>query len=57
MVGCMNGTSLAMAPAAILAQGARFVDLDSPIELAADRNPGVTYCGDLLQSPPRALWG
>ena len=41
MVGCMVATSLAMAPALILAQGAAFVDLDGPLLLARDRQPGL----------------
>ena len=45
MVGCMVGTSLAMAPAVLLAQGADFVDLDGPLLLARDRTPGLTYRG------------
>ena len=57
MVGCMVGTSLAMAPAVLLAQDADFVDLDGPLLLARDRLPGLTY-GDSLVSPPeRELWG
>ena len=43
MVGCMVATSLAMAPALILAQGADWVDLDGPLLLARDRVPGLTY--------------
>ena len=41
MVGCMVATSLAMAPALILAQGAEFVDLDGPLLLQRDREPGL----------------
>ena len=43
MVGCMVGTSLAMAPAVLLAQGADFVDLDGPLLLARDRAPALAY--------------
>ncbi len=57
MIGCMVGTSLAMAPAALLAGAARFVDLDGPLLLARDRTPGITYHGSLMLPPPRALWG
>jgi L-alanine-DL-glutamate epimerase-like enolase superfamily enzyme len=57
MVGCMVGTSLAMAPAVLLAQGAEFVDLDGPLLLAVDREPGLTYEGSLVSPPSRALWG
>ena len=45
MVGCMVSTSLAMAPAMLLAQGADFVDLDGPLLLARDREPGLRYEG------------
>ncbi|TGP26545.1 MULTISPECIES: N-acetyl-D-Glu racemase DgcA [unclassified Mesorhizobium] len=57
MVGCMVGTSLAMAPAVLLAQGADFVDLDGPLLLARDREPGLAYQGSLVSPPGRALWG
>ena len=57
MVGCMLGTSLAMAPAFFVAQGAGFVDLDGPLLLAADRVPPIRYEGSVMQVPDRALWG
>ena len=57
MVGCMVATSLAMAPALILAQGAEYVDLDGPLLLARDRQPGLTYVGSMIEPPPAALWG
>ncbi len=57
MVGCMVGTSLAMAPAVLLAQGADFVDLDGPLLLARDREPALAYSGSLVFPPERALWG
>ena len=58
MVGCMLGTSLAMAPAILVAQGARFVDLDGPLLLAEDRDPGLEYHPDGRVEPPSpALWG
>jgi L-alanine-DL-glutamate epimerase-like enolase superfamily enzyme len=57
MVGCMLATSLAMAPAMLLAQFASFVDLDGPLLLKEDRLPGITFDGSLMQPPPRALWG
>jgi L-alanine-DL-glutamate epimerase-like enolase superfamily enzyme len=57
MVGCMVGTSLGMAPALILAQGADFVDLDGPLLLAADRSPGLVYDGSTVLPPVPALWG
>ena len=58
MVGCMLATSLAMAPALLVAQGARFVDLDGPLLLAGDREPGLDYNPDGRVAPPSsALWG
>jgi L-alanine-DL-glutamate epimerase-like enolase superfamily enzyme len=57
MVGCMVGTSLAMAPAVLLAQDADFVDLDGPLLLARDRRPGLVYQGSLVSPPDTALWG
>jgi L-Ala-D/L-Glu epimerase len=57
MVGCMVGTSLAMAPAFFLAQGTRYVDLDGPLLLAKDRQPGLHYAGSQIFPPDGALWG
>jgi L-alanine-DL-glutamate epimerase-like enolase superfamily enzyme len=57
MVGCMVGTSLSMAPALILAQNADFVDLDGPLLLARDRNPGLIYRGAVVEPPRPELWG
>ncbi len=57
MAGCMVGTSLAMAPAALIGQMADFVDLDGPLLLARDREPGLVYEGSTLLPPPPALWG
>jgi L-alanine-DL-glutamate epimerase-like enolase superfamily enzyme len=57
MIGCMVGTSLAMAPALLLANEATFVDLDGPLLLARDRAPGLTYEGSLVMPPPPELWG
>ncbi|MDX1604808.1 MAG: N-acetyl-D-Glu racemase DgcA [Candidatus Competibacterales bacterium] len=57
MVGCMLGTSLAMAPAVLLAQGADYVDLDGPLLLAEDRCPGLEIRGSRIEPPPPALWG
>ena len=57
MVGCMVGTSLAMAPAVLLAQGAEFVDLDGPLLLARDRVPGLVYDGAVVSPPEPELWG
>lgn len=55
--GCMVATSLSMAPAVLLAQGARFADLDGPLLLARDRDPGLRYDGSLIYPPDPALWG
>ena len=57
MVGCMLATSLAMAPAVLVAQKARFVDLDGPLLLARDRTPGLRYAGSVVLPPDAALWG
>jgi L-alanine-DL-glutamate epimerase-like enolase superfamily enzyme len=57
MVGCMVATSLAMAPALLLAQDADWVDLDGPLLLARDREDGLTYAGALVSPPEPALWG
>lgn len=57
MAGCMVATSLAMAPAMLLAQGARFVDLDGPLLLAKDRPDGLRYQSSLVYPPTAALWG
>jgi L-Ala-D/L-Glu epimerase len=57
MIGCMVGTSLAMAPALVLAPRARFVDLDGPLLLAKDREPGLTYEGSVVYPPEPSLWG
>ncbi len=57
MVGCMIATSLAIAPALLVAQGARVVDLDGPLLLARDRPEGLHYDGSLVHPPEAALWG
>ncbi|MBD9490509.1 N-acetyl-D-Glu racemase DgcA [Ensifer sp. ENS11] len=57
MVGCMLGTSLAMAPAFLLAQGVKYVDLDGPLLLAKDRQVAIQYDGSLMEPPPSSLWG
>ncbi|MBP2227114.1 L-alanine-DL-glutamate epimerase-like enolase superfamily enzyme [Azospirillum agricola] len=57
MVGCMVATSLAMAPAMLVGQGARYVDLDGPLLLARDREPGLVYDGATIQPPRPELWG
>lgn len=57
MIGCMVGTSLAMAPALMLAQHAQFVDLDGPLLLKEDRKNGLVYDGSYVSPPHPDLWG
>jgi L-alanine-DL-glutamate epimerase-like enolase superfamily enzyme len=57
MIGCMVATSLAMAPAMLLAQRARVVDLDGPLLLARDRPDGLRYEASLAYPPDPVLWG
>jgi L-alanine-DL-glutamate epimerase-like enolase superfamily enzyme len=57
MAGSMVGTSLGIAPALILAQGAAVADLDGPLLLARDREPGLSVVGSLLEPPAPELWG
>lgn len=57
MVGCMVATSLAMAPAMLLAQKASFVDLDGPLLLAKDRPDGLRYIDSMVYPPSSLLWG
>lgn len=57
MVGCMLATSLAMAPAFLLAQLADYVDLDGPLLLSKDREHGITFSNGIMQPPHPSLWG
>ena len=57
MVGCMVATSLAMAPAMLVAQRARVVDLDGPLLLAEDRPHGLRYEGSVVYPAEPVLWG
>ncbi len=57
MVGCMVATSLSMAPALLVAQYSRVVDLDGPLLLAKDRSNGLRYDGSLVYPAEPALWG
>ncbi len=57
MAGSMVATSLAVAPAMLLAQTARFVDLDGPLLLAKDRDHGLAYVDSLVYPATPALWG
>jgi L-alanine-DL-glutamate epimerase-like enolase superfamily enzyme len=57
MVGCMVATSLAMAPAVLVAQGAEWVDIDGPLLLARDRAFGFEFHDGLVAPPDPRLWG
>ena len=57
MVGCMVGSSLAMAPATLVAQGAAFTDLDGPLLLAEDRDQPLIFDAAGVHPPVAALWG
>ena len=57
MVGCMVGTSLAMAPAVLFAQGVGWTDLDGPLLLAEDRDPPLRYDERGVHPAPTDLWG
>jgi L-alanine-DL-glutamate epimerase-like enolase superfamily enzyme len=57
MVGCMVATSLAIAPAMLLAASARVVDLDGPLLLERDRPDGLRFDGSVVHPPSPVLWG
>jgi L-alanine-DL-glutamate epimerase-like enolase superfamily enzyme len=57
MVGNMCGTSLAMAPAFLIAQSCRYIDLDGPLLQREDRASPIRYQRGLMQAPDPALWG
>ena len=57
LLGCMIGTSLAIAPAFLLGSLATIVDLDGPLLLSADREPSIQYDSDGTMHPPPPLWG
>ena len=57
MVGCMVGTSLAMAPAMLLTPAATWVDLDGPLLLQSDRAGGLRYDGSVVHPAEPAFWG
>ena len=57
MVGCMVGSSLAMAPATLVAQGTRIVDLDGPLLLADDREYALKFDQAGVHPPVAELWG
>ncbi len=57
MVGCMSGTTLAMAPGFLVAQACQFVDLDSPIYLPPEKAPEIAYDGSVIDWAPTRRWG
>jgi L-alanine-DL-glutamate epimerase-like enolase superfamily enzyme len=57
MVGNMGGSSLAMAPAFIVAQQCGYVDLDGPLLLSRDCDKAMSYVAGQLHAPDAALWG
>ncbi len=57
MIGCMLGSSLAMAPAALLSPLASYTDLDAPLLLARDQDCPIEYQGAWMQPAPPGLWG
>ncbi len=57
MVGCMLSTSLGIAPAMLVAQGASWVDLDGPLLLGRDRAPAIDFTDGRVHPPTSALWG
>ncbi|MCE8527283.1 dipeptide epimerase [Ruegeria pomeroyi] len=57
MVGCMVGSSLAMAPATLVAQGALVTDLDGPLLLAEDRETPLIFDAAGVHPPSATLWG
>ena len=57
MLGCMLASSLAMAPATLLIPYADYVDLDGPLLLAQDREPGLRFDGAEVHPSEPALWG
>ncbi|KAK4450523.1 dipeptide epimerase [Podospora aff. communis PSN243] len=57
LIGSTVGTSLAMAPALLLAKDAEYVDLDGPLLLDRDREVGLVYDGSIIRPPDGRLWG
>lgn len=57
MVGCMVGTSLAMAPGLLIAQHTKYVDLDGPLLMGRDRDPALKYAEGLVYPNHQGLWG
>jgi L-alanine-DL-glutamate epimerase-like enolase superfamily enzyme len=57
MVGCMCGTSLAMAPHHVIAQLADYADIDGPLLLKRDRFGGLVYSNGIVTLPDSRFWG
>ena len=57
MMGCMIGSSLAIAPAVLVSQGLELIDLDAPMLLAEDRDPPLSWSGSVIEPAASALWG
>ncbi|WP_045836307.1 N-acetyl-D-Glu racemase DgcA [Hyphomicrobium sp. 99] len=57
MVGSMVATSLAVAPAMLLASEADWIDLDGPLLLAHDREHGLRVENGIIYPPEPELWG
>jgi len=58
MIGNMSGSSLSMAPAFVIGQFCRFVDIDGPLFLVEDVDHGLQYGqGGIVKVPEQALWG
>ncbi|MDH3620615.1 MAG: dipeptide epimerase [Gammaproteobacteria bacterium] len=57
MVGCMGGTSLAMAPHHVIAQLCDFVDIDGPLLVRNDRLGGLHYSRGIVTLPELPFWG
>ena len=57
MIGCMSATSLGIAPAFLIAQRAKIIDLDAPLYLYDDRPFPLKYDGSIVFPPSAELWG
>lgn len=57
MVGNMMGTSLAMAPAFVVAQLCKYADLDGAMFIKGDRDHAMRYSEGFLSAPTPQLWG
>jgi L-alanine-DL-glutamate epimerase-like enolase superfamily enzyme len=57
MVGCMGGTSLAMAPSFVVGQLCDFHDVDGPLLQKHDCPHGMDYSNGVVSPPSSMLWG